>query len=905
MRNLILYFFLILSVCLEAQINPNHHKVRGYYRSDGTYVKSHYRTNPNSTNRDNYSTLGNVNPWTSKPGWIKPDNKPAPTYKSSSTPSYYNTPINRGYQSTTNYNSNTYNSAIGGQRTIYYSDGKEIFNVLPKKYYKLNPALIYYSYDASSQELKELQGKSTGNLLDGPYQFYDSKGTLRKSDNYRKGLQDGLSTLYNENGEKEIETYYDNGVVSSLEYKAENGNRVLWIGEPQQFGSRKKVFDGNILIEETRIHRDETLAVTTYSETTGKKESQYTIKNNDLHGPYTVFFKDGFTKKVEGAFLHGEKNGLTKEYGASGNLLGEYTLRGDLMDGPFIFYHENQAKRLEGAMKNGVHHGEIRSYNEDGELEVISHFNAGKAEGEITEFYAGKPILTGGYQNDKKKGTWKYYYVGENESEYYSYQYFNYENDILHGPFKSFTGDSLIIGNYYKGKLHGGIKIYRPIISMIVGTPPSIIKDDQLIAEGQYVYGKKDGHWTDYSIPRKVKSKGLYRSGLKEGEWKDYYPWILDDIDSPKSYAGKLFKVENYKHGKLDGPSTRYSYLKKEIIPCGLAIKDTCFDYSLIKLLERSNYKNGLPHGTTEVYDSLNRLVKKGQYTYGEKEGIWVESTHKGRREIAMHKGVPSGIYREYDVNDNILESRSYNNGKASGTWYTYLPGEGNKIRNATFHEDGARRHVVYRYDQTQDFEFSYDYDELAEMIVYAPNGRDIVKRFDVIDHLPNGYYFSVTAYKPETIIQAEIRLTSNYQKLLESHTLILGQFGDIPKINKMEEIKTEFHGEYEIRDIKNGQKLTKGEFTNGVPSGEWKQYYYDDQIIQCVTYQQGDIANEVFLDQKTGRKAGGKVSWINRKGLLEVVSIKKGLRHGKTITSSGNKEIKEVRKYRKGLLIK
>lgn len=38
--------------------------VRGYHRSNGTYVKSHYRSRPNDTMLDNYSTKGNVNPYT-------------------------------------------------------------------------------------------------------------------------------------------------------------------------------------------------------------------------------------------------------------------------------------------------------------------------------------------------------------------------------------------------------------------------------------------------------------------------------------------------------------------------------------------------------------------------------------------------------------------------------------------------------------------------------------------------------------------------------------------------------------------------------------------------------------------------------------------------------------------------
>jgi len=42
--------------------------VDGYFKGDGTYVQGHYRSSPNSTNTDNYSTQGNVNPYTGTEG---------------------------------------------------------------------------------------------------------------------------------------------------------------------------------------------------------------------------------------------------------------------------------------------------------------------------------------------------------------------------------------------------------------------------------------------------------------------------------------------------------------------------------------------------------------------------------------------------------------------------------------------------------------------------------------------------------------------------------------------------------------------------------------------------------------------------------------------------------------------
>jgi hypothetical protein len=51
-----------------GHVNPSNHSTHGYYRKDGTYVHPYHATNPNQTGRDNYSTKGNVNPWTRQPG---------------------------------------------------------------------------------------------------------------------------------------------------------------------------------------------------------------------------------------------------------------------------------------------------------------------------------------------------------------------------------------------------------------------------------------------------------------------------------------------------------------------------------------------------------------------------------------------------------------------------------------------------------------------------------------------------------------------------------------------------------------------------------------------------------------------------------------------------------------------
>ena len=64
-------FLCILLAFLPSLIFASDVYVNGYTRKDGTYVQGHYRSAPNNTVSDNFSTYGNVNPYTGKPGTVR------------------------------------------------------------------------------------------------------------------------------------------------------------------------------------------------------------------------------------------------------------------------------------------------------------------------------------------------------------------------------------------------------------------------------------------------------------------------------------------------------------------------------------------------------------------------------------------------------------------------------------------------------------------------------------------------------------------------------------------------------------------------------------------------------------------------------------------------------------------
>ena len=63
MKALFILMFTLISMGLNADTY-----VQGHTRSDGTYVQPHMRSDPNNTVQDNWSTKGNINPYTGEEG---------------------------------------------------------------------------------------------------------------------------------------------------------------------------------------------------------------------------------------------------------------------------------------------------------------------------------------------------------------------------------------------------------------------------------------------------------------------------------------------------------------------------------------------------------------------------------------------------------------------------------------------------------------------------------------------------------------------------------------------------------------------------------------------------------------------------------------------------------------------
>ena len=99
MKHLFTFLFLLFVTVAYAQTST---WVNGYITSSGQYVEGHYRTTPNETRNDNYSSRPNINPYTGQVG-TKPRDEDVlnkalreqslqtyPTYSAPSVPAYQN-----------------------------------------------------------------------------------------------------------------------------------------------------------------------------------------------------------------------------------------------------------------------------------------------------------------------------------------------------------------------------------------------------------------------------------------------------------------------------------------------------------------------------------------------------------------------------------------------------------------------------------------------------------------------------------------------------------------------------------------------------------------------------------------------------------------------------------------------
>lgn len=666
------------------------------------------------------------------------------------------------------------------------------------------------------------------------------------------------SLIYNNissNGFKSVESNIDDDLVTT---KYANATYYLEIynqkrtDDDSYYSSSSITAYGIRLVKKSGVYDPDNGKKTTYYDNYNVNE-EYTLKNGEFHGEFKSYHENG-ELEMKGNFINGKANGNFIVYNSYGEKTSELEMKNGLKEGKGLIFENNKISE-ESIYKNNQRNGESSLYYYDDNGRLIMKIN-------------------GSFKDDQKYGLWKSIVITDINTEVLLSEN-NYINGVLEGSFKEYINDTLKIGYYIDNLLNGDYLEYFNINRQINGGyATSDTTKLTLITKGRYSNGNKVGNWSHKFSTGTIESFGKYQNDKKEGEWKYYYNnYVLKDKIA--DYAGKLYLIETYKNGELNGKKIRYSTLEEtEPFPCGN--NETCTELVCKKLTQIHNYKNDLLNGTSEIIDSLGNLLVKGNYYNGIENGEW--------------------LFNYYDENKKLVikEIGSFNNGKKNGKWVKKSP-EDKIILTREFKND-VLDGIVEKFEVTGELSFRkvYEKDKLILWEQFDSTGINLDFSAKLIIDYNKEFLYELTSYFSGGYVIQENRISNVDPKIelnLESYLID-------PTIYIEEK-----HGKYEL--YMNEKLIQKGQYANDTKNGEWSYFYYDQNVVEKQKFSFNAKTGAEMYYLLSGELFSGTFTYSDvPNNVIEKRKIEDGLRNGKTtyIDMTTNKKIKKEN-YKDGIL--
>lgn len=422
------------------------------------------------------------------------------------------------------------------------------------------------------------EGNRVNFELDGEWKFYNEEGELTLSIEYKQGKKDGLR-----------KTYLDSIVVKSEVFEKDMRNGML-----QEFDQKGRLQQEIPFVEDLEQGQgyiyDSLMSVQTLlSYKSGVLVRNQPINRKDRlerkQGTWIEFHKN-MNIKVEGTYRNDLKNGYWKFYKISGDLIRtEYWIDGVLQEDKGKtekieirkeIHPETGALKYVGSYLNGKKNGVQREYDK---------------EGNITKSYvyaSGQILEEGGYidEQGRKQGHWKSFYQdGKLKHEG------DYKDGLRTGPWLYYYADG-------KVEQKGRFRFDEPEGSWMWYYP-----DGSTWKEEEYIDGLEDGMSIEYDTAGTVLAQGEFIEGLREGIW-------FFDVGDHRE-EGKYFE--------------------------GSRIGEWVHTYTDIDQIQfKGSYENGKEDGTHIFYYPNGQVKKRGEYSFGDKLGIWEFFTQSGQRYLTI-----------------------------------------------------------------------------------------------------------------------------------------------------------------------------------------------------------------------------------------------------------------------------
>lgn len=325
----------------------------------------------------------------------------------------------------------------------------------------------------------------------------------------------------------------------------------------------------------------------------------------------------------QGAYAAGQKTGRWRQSSPTGTTLGEY----DLVAGTGVEkrWFDDGPLYSETTLKAGVPNGPTKLYTHDGTLIDLMQFTAGKLDG--THAFGTRNTMR--FEE-------------------------TFSGGVRRGQRKVWLQGQLIADETFdrRGREDGPYTSWRSAKITRV--------------KGQFSSGKRVGAWLWNDRDGKKEREGNYVNGKRDGEWSEW----SDD---------KLVFTGTYDAGKPNGDFIYYGRNGNELgrftITDGTGVMLTF--HSNGKASSKQRIYKGVEDGVYQELTFRGKVVTEGRYSGGVKHGVWKEWTADGVLvlEQLWKRGKLEGSVKKY-LDGKLDMEATYADGKAEGAYAEYRLGK-------------------------------------------------------------------------------------------------------------------------------------------------------------------------------------------------------------------------------------
>lgn len=343
---------------------------------------------------------------------------------------------------------------------INYVDGKE--NGKSLEFAEDGRLITTYKYEHGfTSSIEKVNRYNDENKKVGVWKEFYPDGTIKKEEEFKNGVSDGLVKEYDRNGSLQNLKKYEDGIIQEdapelffidlyIEYHPDGSEKLvggkkngLKQGLFREFDQKGNIINGYIFEDDVKIaegiigqdggfvgewkyyYKSGELKATgqfndgqkvgewIYYHKNQKIEQKGKYKKGEATGVWTWYYSNGQEQRIE-TFRRGEKDGLSTEYDTLGNIIAEGEFLVGLHEGPWFYQYNDYSEK--GNYVDGLKEGVwVQTYGkssegEEGGIRFKGEYSSGYEEGKHKYYYPnGRVEMEGKYKNGRKIGDWKKY----------------------------------------------------------------------------------------------------------------------------------------------------------------------------------------------------------------------------------------------------------------------------------------------------------------------------------------------------------------------------------------------------------------------------------------------------------------------------------------------------------------